>query len=81
MEVRARIETLVLSVNHRNGGTLASLDFSLRLLDPSLSIDSLDLAEILADLERHYGRSPFDSATPPRIWQELAVTLEPVARP
>ena len=81
MEVRARIETLVLSVNHRNGGTLAALDFSLRLLDPSLSLDSLDLAEILADLERHYGRSPFDSATPPRTWQELAVALEPVARP
>jgi acyl carrier protein len=80
MEVRTRIETLVLSVNHRNGGTLAALDLSLRLLDPSLSLDSLDLAEILADLERHYCRSPFDSATPPRTWQELASTLEPIAR-
>ncbi len=79
MEVPARIESLVLSVNRRNGGALASLDFSLRLLDPSLSIDSLDLTEILADLERHYGRSPFDSVTPPRTWRELASTLEPAA--
>jgi hypothetical protein len=81
MEVRTRIESLLLTVNHRNGGTLRTLDFSLRLLDPTLSIDSLDLAEILAELERHYGRSPFDAATPPRTWAELADTLEPAVRP
>ena len=76
MDVRARIESLVVSVNHRNGGTLAQLDFSLRLLDPAVGLDSLDLAEVMVDLERQMGRSPFDSPRPPRTWDELAVVLE-----
>jgi acyl carrier protein len=76
MEVRRQIETLVLSLVHRNGGTLGTLDFSLRLLDPSLGIDSLDLAEILVQLEKQHGRSPFDAAVPPRTWEQLAQVLE-----
>lgn len=75
VEIRARIESLVLSVNHRNGGPLGRLDFSLRLLDPSLGLDSLDLAEVVVDLEKQFGRSPFDSAKPPRTWEELAQRL------
>jgi acyl carrier protein len=76
VEIRGRIEALVLSVNHRNGGTVDRLDFSLRLLDPGVGLDSLDLAEVVVDLEKQFGRSPFDSARPPRTWEELAQSLE-----
>ena len=76
MEVRARIESLVLTVNRRNGGHLSGLDFSLRLLDPTLGLDSLDLAEIMVEIERHFGRSPFDALRTPRTWEELVDSLQ-----
>jgi len=68
----ARLEALVLSVHRRNGGTLGALDLSLRLLDPALKLDSLDLAEIMVAVERELGVSPFDALTPPRTWGDLA---------
>ena len=66
-----QIESIVLNIHWRNGGTLSQLDFSLRLLDPVLSIDSLDLAEIVVEVERRFRCSPFDSQKPPRTWQEM----------
>jgi hypothetical protein len=52
------------------------LDFSLRLLDPSLRLDSMDLAEIVAELERCSGWSPMDNAVRPVTWGEFAMLLE-----
>jgi hypothetical protein len=66
-----RLSELVLSVHRRNGGSLTSLDTSLRLLDPVLRLDSLDLAEIMVAIERETGRSAFDAPTPPRTWDDL----------
>lgn len=76
MDVRSRIQVLVLAVHRRNGGPLERLDFGLRLLDPALGIDSLDLAEIMVGVEREFGRSPFDAVRAPRTWEELAAALE-----
>lgn len=76
MDVHARIEALVLAVHRRNGGSLDRLDFGLRLLDPALGLDSLDLAEVVVNLERVFGRSPFDAAVPPRTWADLAGVLQ-----
>jgi hypothetical protein len=66
------IEGYVLPVHRRNGGTLAKLDPNFRLLEPGLCLDSLDLAEIMACIEREFGFSPFDSPEPPRSWGDLA---------
>ncbi|HOK77210.1 MAG TPA: hypothetical protein PLW35_05740 [Verrucomicrobiota bacterium] len=66
------LERLVLAVHRRNGGTLDNVDPGLRLLDPKLRIDSLDLAEIMVAIEREYGASPFDAARPPRTWGDVS---------
>ena len=67
----ARVEGIVLGVHRRNGGSLERLDLNLRLLDPALGLDSLDLAEIVATIEKISHCSPFDSPVPPRTWAEL----------
>ena len=74
--ITKRIESTVLSVHHRNGGTLAKLDFNLRLLDAALLLDSLDLAEIIVSIEREFHYSPFEAPQPPRTWSELAAQVE-----
>jgi len=66
-----RLADMVLAVHRRNGGSLDALDFSLRLLDPTLKLDSLDLAEIMVAVEREFGVSPFDAPSPPQTWGEL----------
>lgn len=73
--ISARVEGIVLSVHRRNGGCLERLDFNLRLLDPALGLDSLDLAEIVASIEKTCNGSPFDSPSPPRTWAELIMQL------
>ena len=80
MDARKRIELLVVALNRRNGGDLSGLDFSFRLLDARIGLDSLDLAEVLVDLEREYGQTPFDRPKPPRTWDELAQILEASTR-
>lgn len=74
-DVPREISVLVLAVHRRNGGNLASLDFGLRLLDPALAIDSLDLAEIMVAIEREFGVSPFDSEEPPRTWGDIVALV------
>jgi acyl carrier protein len=69
--IRKQIEELVLQVHHRNGGKLKTLDLSMPLLDPSLGLDSLDLAEIVVAVERRFNYSPFEAATPPSTWAEI----------
>lgn len=44
----------ILSVHHRNGGSMVHLDLNLSLEDASLLLDSLDLAEIVAEIEQEY---------------------------
>lgn len=76
MEHRSLIQLAVLAVHRRNGGIATCLDFSLRLLDSSLRLDSMDLAEIVAELERYSGWSPMDNAVRPVTWGDFAVLLE-----
>lgn len=74
-ETHKEVEAMVLVVHRRNGGARQSLDFSMRLLDPELRLDSLDLAEIMAVVERRFGRTPFDGAVPPSTWGEVVASL------
>jgi acyl carrier protein len=67
----SEIEKTVLNIHRRNGGTLQKLDLNLRLLDPVLLLDSLDLAEIMVEIEKRHHCSPFDSSTPPRTWADI----------
>ena len=71
----------VLLVHHRNGGTLEAIDASWRLLDPTLKIDSLDLAEILVAIEREAGLSPFEASPPPRTWGDVDAWFQNLPRP
>jgi acyl carrier protein len=71
----AFIQELILSIHRRNGGQLQAVNLDLRLLDPSLQIDSLDLAEIMAAIERQFGKSPFDAPEPPRTWRDILLFL------
>lgn len=73
-EIEARVACTVLAVHRRNGGTLTALDVSLPILDPRLGLDSLDLAEIMACLEKETGVSPFERGRP-RIWAEVITLL------
>jgi len=75
-DVASRLQKLVLAVHRRNGGQLKKLDFTARLLDPALRLDSLDLAEIMVGLEKESGVSPFESATPPRTWADVLVAVQ-----
>jgi acyl carrier protein len=75
-DVAAEVESIVLAVHRRNGGTAIRLDFDLRLLDTSLTLDSLDLAEIIVALERRFHFSLFDSLTPPRTWADALRLIE-----
>ncbi len=78
--IARRIESIVLNVHRRNGGTLAKLDFNLRLLDSSLLLDSLDLAEIIVSIEKEFHYSPFEAPQPPRTWSELGQQVEALRR-
>ena len=74
-DVTKVVESLVLTVHRRNGGTLTRLGLRLKLLDPKLALDSLDLAEIMVGIERHFGCSPFDGPKPPRTWADVVAYL------
>jgi hypothetical protein len=65
-----KISAIVLGIHHRNGGSLGLLDPDWPLLQPDLLLDSLDLAEIMAELEFEFGISPFERGTP-ETWGEL----------
>lgn len=80
MSHQERISELVLALHRRNGGQLQSVDLSLPLLHPALALDSLDLAEIMAAIEKEFGASPFDSPQPPRTWRDVADFLDRPAR-
>ena len=74
-DLKNAIQSRVLAVHQRNGGSLDQLDWNMRLLDPVLLLDSLDLAEIMVDIERQHGRSPFDSQQPPKTWGNIVEFL------
>jgi len=71
IEIAKQVELIVLGIHRRNGGTLARLNRELRLLDSSLEMDSLDLAEIVVELEKRYNYRPFNSPKPPQTWGEV----------
>ena len=76
LTARLVLEQLVLKVHRRNGGTRIALDFETELLGPELGLDSLDLAEVMVEVERRYGVSPFEQTKPPRVWKDVVDLLE-----
>jgi len=75
-DIDAAIESIVLKVHHRNGGRNIALDLSLPLLDASLCLDSMDLAEIVVTIERRLGCAVFDAPSPPRTWRDVIVYVQ-----
>ena len=73
--IETDIEALVMAIHRRNGGLRKRLNPGLRLLDPALGLDSLDLAEIVVAIEKQFGISPFNVAEPPRTWGDLARSI------
>jgi len=65
----------VLAVHHRNGGNLSALNWHWRLLEPVLGIDSLDLAEIVAGVEKRFHIALFDLPNPPRTWEDVSLAV------
>jgi acyl carrier protein len=74
--IEAEIKKMVLAIHQRNGGGLTDFDLNLRLLDPLLLLDSLDLAETMVAIERKFGVSPFDSPEPPRAWSDIVRSVK-----
>jgi acyl carrier protein len=74
--IERSLQELILAIHRRNGGELKHVDFSLRLLHPDLRLDSLDLAEIMAAIEKQFGKSPFEAAEAPKTWQDIVLFLE-----
>lgn len=74
-QIEQRVAALALGIHHRNGGKLSALQPERKLLDPDLGLDSLDLAEVMAALEREFGVSPFEHGAP-RTWGEVIEAIE-----
>jgi acyl carrier protein len=74
-QIEQRVAALTLGIHRRNGGKLSVLLPEQKLLDPSLGLDSLDLAEVMAALEREFGVSPFEQAAP-RTWGEIIDAIQ-----
>ena len=70
-KISSEVEALVLAVHRRNKGHLSELNWNWRLLEPALEIDSLDLAEIVAGVEKRFSVSLFESSVPPRTWNDV----------
>lgn len=65
------LQSIVLAIHRRNGGELSSLPWNSPLLTPELKLDSLDLAEVMAAVEREWGIAPFELDQPPKTWADL----------
>lgn len=72
--VEERVSTWVLGIHRRNGGELEALDWRWRLLEPRLRLDSLDLAEVMASVEKEFGVSPFERGAP-GTWGEVVAAV------
>ena len=71
-----QIETVVMKIHRRNGGTQPGLKCGQRLLDSDLLLDSLDLAEVMVEIEKKFGVNPFESDRPPRTWGDLVDQID-----
>jgi acyl carrier protein len=70
--IRRFIEQKVMNIHRRNGGSVEALDFSERLLQGTIGLDSIDLAEVIAELESKFCISIFeDRDSAPLTWQAI----------
>jgi len=76
MKYRSLIHSAVMAVHRRNGEIAPHLRYSLRLLGPSLRLDSIEYAEIVAELERRLGWSPMDNSVRPVTRDKFVTLLE-----
>ena len=65
------IENLILRIHKRNGGSLNSLNYDLELTHPTLGLDSMDMAEVVATIQRDYGVMLFEGNNNPKTWNEV----------
>lgn len=77
---RVELEKFVLSVHRRNGGGRGAIHWGSRLLGGGLSLDSLDLAEVMVMVEKRWGVAPFERNPPPRTWRDILELIEGVGK-
>ena len=65
------IENLILRIHKRNGGSLNSLNYDLELMHPTLGLDSMDMAEVVATIQRDYGVMLFEGNNNPKTWDDV----------
>lgn len=70
-KVEKFVSTKVLSVHQRNGGMMKQLDINLPLRDETLLLDSLDIAEIVAEIEREYRVNLFEDDANIICWNHI----------
>ena len=67
---------VVLAIHRRNGGTQVSLPWEDSLLGGRLGLDSLDVAEVMVEVERVHKVSPFELSPRPKTWGDVLRCLE-----
>jgi hypothetical protein len=76
MKNRSLIQSAAMAVHRSNGEIEPHLGCSLRLLDPSLRLDSIEYAEIVAELERRSGWPAMGNSVRTVTRGEFATLLE-----
>ena len=70
------LQEVVLGIHRRNGGAEVSLPLGDELMGGRLGLDSLDVAEVMVEVERVHKVSPFEFSPRPRTWGDVLRCLE-----
>ncbi len=75
--IRRQIESCVREIQRRNGNSRVRLRPAMRLQDPQLGLDSLDIAEVFVWIEKTYGVASGDAKGFPHTWRDVisAITM------
>lgn len=74
-QIERDVMSRVFGVHRRNGGAVVERGLDLAIADPRLKLDSLDLAEIVASLEKQYQIPIFEQPTTVRTWMDVCWLL------
>lgn len=70
------LEDLVIRIHRRNSGLERVLDLSEPILSGKYQVDSMDLAEIVATIQKDFGLTLFEDNKFPRVWGDVVEILD-----